>query len=31
MAYYTALDNPVFQQETKFTQFVAAMDLIVRF
>jgi hypothetical protein len=26
-----ALDNPTFQQGTKFTQFVAAMDLIIRF
>jgi Putative beta-barrel porin-2, OmpL-like. bbp2 len=31
MTYYTALDNPAFQQGTKYTQFVAAMDLVVRF
>jgi hypothetical protein len=31
MVYYTALDNPAFQQGTKFTQLVAAFDLIVRF
>lgn len=29
--YYTSLDNPAFQQGTKSTQFVAAVDLIVRF
>ena len=26
-----AMDNPAFQQGTKFTQFVAAVDLIIRF
>ena len=31
LAYYYALDNPAFQQGTKFTQLVAAMDLIIRF
>jgi hypothetical protein len=31
ITYYYALDNPAFQQGTKFTQLVAAMDLIVRF
>ena len=31
MVYYTALDNPAFAQGTKFTQLVAAFDLIVRF
>jgi putative OmpL-like beta-barrel porin-2 len=29
--YQYALDNPAFQQGTKFTQFVAAADLIIRF
>jgi hypothetical protein len=29
--YQYSLDNPAFQQGTKFTQFVAAMDLIIRF
>jgi Putative beta-barrel porin-2, OmpL-like. bbp2 len=29
--YYQAMDNPAFEQGTKFTQFVAAFDLIVRF
>jgi len=31
MVYYQAMDNPAFQQGTKFTQLVAAVDLIVRF
>lgn len=31
MVYYQALDNPAFQQGTKFTQFVAAADLVIRF
>ncbi len=31
MVYYQAMDNPAFQQGTKFTQLVAAFDLIVRF
>jgi hypothetical protein len=31
MTYYYALDNPAFQQGTKFTQLVAAVDLIIRF
>jgi hypothetical protein len=31
MVYYTALDNPAFQQGTKFTQLVAAFDLVIRF
>jgi len=30
MVYYQAMDNPAFQQGTKFTQLVAAFDLIVR-
>jgi hypothetical protein len=30
MVYYQAMDNPAFQQGTKFTQLVAASDLIVR-
>ena len=29
--YQYSLDNPAFQQGTKFTQFVAAADLIIRF
>jgi hypothetical protein len=28
---YQALDNPAFQQGTKFDQLVAAIDLIIRF
>jgi len=31
VVYQYALDNPAFQQGTKFTQLVAAMDLIIRF
>jgi hypothetical protein len=31
MVYYQSLDNPAFQQGTKFTQLVAAVDLIIRF
>jgi hypothetical protein len=31
LTYYYALDNPAFQQGTKYTQFVAAADLIIRF
>ncbi len=31
MVYYQAMDNPAFAQGTKFTQLVAAVDLIVRF
>ncbi len=31
MVYYQAMDNPAFQQGTKFTQLVAAVDLIIRF
>jgi hypothetical protein len=31
MVYYQAMDNPAFQRGTKFTQLVAAFDLIVRF
>jgi len=31
MVYQYALDNPAFQQGTKFDQLVAAVDLIVRF
>jgi hypothetical protein len=31
MVYYQAMDNPAFQQGTKFTQLVAAFDLIIRF
>ncbi len=31
MVYQYALDNPAFQQGTKFTQFVAAADLVIRF
>jgi hypothetical protein len=31
MVYYQAMDNPAFQQGTKFTQLVAAVDFIVRF
>lgn len=31
VAYYNALDNPAFAQGTRFSQFVAAADLIIRF
>lgn len=31
MGEYRSLENPAFQQGTKFDQFVAAFDLIVRF
>ena len=31
MVYYQSLDNPAFQQGTKFDQLVAAVDLIIRF
>ncbi|HZQ01482.1 MAG TPA: outer membrane beta-barrel protein [Reyranella sp.] len=31
LVYYQAMDNPAFQQGTKFTQLVAAADLIIRF
>ena len=31
MVYYQAMDNPAFQQGTKFTQLVAAVDFVVRF
>jgi hypothetical protein len=31
MGEYRSLDNPAFRQGTKFDQFVAACDLIVRF
>ncbi len=31
VVYYQAMDNPAFAQGTKFTQAVAAMDLVIRF
>ena len=31
LVYYQAMDNPAFQQGTKFTQLVAAVDFIIRF
>ena len=31
LVYYQSLDNPAFQQGTKFDQLVAAVDVIIRF